>query len=297
MGRLFEGTVGVMMIFGGTLLVRAGLRKRRRQTRARVLTLPDSFPQEGYQLGAPLALHQTSSFTRVATVLAGLFTCAMGAICLAMIARHEVADHRFIGIAFMAPVGGLCLVWQGLRNHGVRILVFPEGLVLFRHHRADVWRWDQIDAVYLQPDPVARPALAQVVTLRRQDGERLVFNSGLEYVDNQLGVRGQVETCRRLLPRFWEALGTGATLDFGPLQVSPEGIHKHPESCSWEEVTAVELTEESLVIRRQDGAGRRRNWKLPLAQVPNTALLLALIQRGRTARTNALAAPGPAAQG
>src|SRR5262249_8241551 len=121
LGRLFEGTVGVMMALGGGWLIRAGVRKRRRRAQARMVQLPDSFPPEAYQLGTPLALHQPGYFGRVASVLAGLFVIAMGGICVAMILRKQVTDHRFIGIAFMAPAAGFCLLWQGVRNHGLRI--------------------------------------------------------------------------------------------------------------------------------------------------------------------------------
>jgi len=272
---------GALILVSGITVLWGGLRKGRRQRQARIVPVPASFPREGYDLGTPFAYHRTSSLARAGGLVMGSLVCAGGAISLAMVLCGQ-AEPRFLEVGVVCLAGGLCGIWQALRTRSLRIWVFPKGMVLFGPRRVEVWPWDEVEAVWLDPDKSVQPAVGYACTLLRQDGERCTFGLKVEYLENQLGVRVQHELCRRLLPRMRATLRAGGGVGFGSWEVCPDGLRGGDYLFRTEDITGVSLEGEHLILQTQDG--RRYRWQI--AGLPNVAVFLALV---RDIRQTALA--------
>jgi hypothetical protein len=200
----------------------------------------------------------------------------MAAACGTLVLRGEARDGRVLELAVLGLPGGVFTVWKGCTSRGLRILVCPEGFVVCRGFRADVWRWDQIDAVVLRPDQSIRPLLGYTYALRREDGERFTLTADTEYVENQLGIRAQYELSRRMLPRLRTALAAGGMADFGLLKLSAAGVHKDQQMVPWSAITGVTCDEGRLTICKH-----AETWSTEIDRLANPAVFWALAEHCR----------------
>jgi hypothetical protein len=267
--------VGLLMLVMGVFSLQVGIRKMRRSIKARVVRLGESLPAEAYHLGSPVALHQVRKFLRVVYISSGFLSCVIAGFCGAMLLSGQIQDHRIGVIAFLGWPTGLYMIWQGMKLQAKRILVFARGLVSFDQGRTVTCRWDQIEGIWIELKEVEGNAPQPfVLTLRRNDGEKLVFTFDTEYIENQLVARVQYEHCACMLPSMQASLDRGGRLEFGPLQVGRDGIHWKEESFAWNEIRCALLDRTKVKI-----TGDNRNWTLDVAAVPNLTILLALIRQ------------------
>jgi hypothetical protein len=267
-----------LILVSGVSLVHQYFRRKRRCSRARTLIPGELLPPEAYDLGPPFALHQRGSLTRWTLIGMGVILLMMAAACAAMFIRGEAREGRVLELACLGLPGGIFTIWKGCTSRGLRILVCPEGFVLCRGYRGEVWRWDQIEAVFLKPDKSTQPVIGHVYTLRREDGERFTFSADTEYVENQLGIRAQYETSRRMLPRLRATLAAGGMVDFGPLQLSTAGMHKDQQMVPWSAITGVTVEEGQLRIRKQD-----QTWAIGIERLANVGVFWTLATQLRWA--------------
>src|SRR5438128_1316808 len=149
----------------------------------------------------------------------------------------HVHDYHFLILGMVLVLSGITLVVRALRNRGLRVVVFPEGLVRLHRGEAQALCWEEIDQVWQKKNEgthwVMR-AWRGILTLKVQtaDGRRLTFDDSLP----RLAELAQI-ICRETFPFLWppaqDACESGKTLDFGKLRISRQGLSQGKETLPW----------------------------------------------------------------
>jgi hypothetical protein len=178
----------------------------------------------------------------------------------------------------LAPASVIVAV-RAFRTWGLRVLVFPEGLV--RYHRGQVatFFWDEIDTVWRKKNTghlATATKTTLVFTVRLAGGEEFHFD---EYLPDlkRLGALIQRESLRHLLPRALEAYHLGETVRFGKMGVSREGLNNGSDTLPWSEVRGLKIDEDKLTISKE---GKWLAWhSASVSDIPNSHVFQALVQQ------------------
>lgn len=185
-------------------------------------------------------------------------------------------------LAFFGPlafVGGKIMLraWRGL---GVRLLVFPDGIVFTRGRRVVIYRWADILAFsYGAIDHVNFGTYLDSLysyRFQHQEGHRFLFAESLnrnvdkpivQFVEEGL-VDGQLPLLREnFLQRREE-------IRFGPFTLGLEGLGYKRSLLPWPEVDFIWAEEGRVRVRKKD---KILNWcSIKMDKVPNLCLFLAL---------------------
>jgi hypothetical protein len=181
-------------------------------------------------------------------------------------------------------VMALMLLVRVYRNWGLRVLVYPEGVVRISREGAQALCWDEIDRVWRKKFEGEWGAQlrkgTQVLVAERADGEAIIFEDALPRL-KELAVILQRETLPHLLPRAWQSYEAGQMLEFGKLRLSKQGLTKDQETLPWHDIREVSFNGEDVSIYKRSKWGY---WfHAPAAEIPNYHVLQAL--------TNALVPP------
>jgi hypothetical protein len=280
--RLVYLVIDLFIMFCAAFMLMNSLRRRRRQATARAFSLPDPVPMELARLGTPIAVHHVKRSSLWLGIVLGMFMLMAGVGVLVLVWRGEIQDGRWYIVAIFGPIVGLSSIVKSCRSSGLRILVLTKGLISWQGERAEVWPWDQIVAIWLKYEFLAKDESTgtnlegYTYTLVRQDGERLNYHINLEFFENQLGTRAQYELCVRLLPKLQADLQNRSVVEFGPLQLSEQGISCGMDVLAWEDLEEINIDKGTMVIRRKD---RRKAMSVPIQSVPNLAAFLLLTDR------------------
>src|SRR5262249_33466167 len=114
------------------------------------------------------------------------------------------------------------------RGRAFKVLLFPEGVAFIRGWYCEVFRWDEVEAVWVRIRHVynedgTTQGTSYLYTVRCEDGRRLRFDDRIVDVE-RLGARIIRETTSVVLPLVQQAFDEGKRLDCGPLQVDQSGI-------------------------------------------------------------------------
>lgn len=188
-------------------------------------------------------------------------------------------DLLLLGVALI--VSGITLVVRAFRNRGLRVLVFPEGLVRLHRGEAQALFWEEIDQIWqkkIEGAHWAARAWRGALTLKVEaaDGRRLSFDDSLPRVAELAQI-----LCRQTLPFLWPraeaAYEAGQTLHFAKLRLSKEGLSQGKETLPWSDVQKVKVNSAQLLIHKKG------KWTpslyFSLADVPNTHVLLAVLEK------------------
>jgi hypothetical protein len=237
-------------------------------------------------LGPPQAEFSVSaaSFTRQvlgAVLLAGL-GMAMIVMPLSIIWFRAVAETFILfklvilGLIFLS--GAVFLVQRAYRNRGLRVLVYPEGLVRLHRGEAQALFWDEVDLVSHKRPTGHWARFAQgklVLTLKRSNGTELSFDDSLPDLQ-RLGTIVHRETLEHLLPRTLGAIDNGSGVTFGKVHLSRKGIHNSIETVAWTKLKPLRVENDRFYIEKQG------NW-LPwhngsISETPNFHVLQAVVK-------------------
>lgn len=102
------------------------------------------------------------------------------------------------------------------------------------------------------------------------------------FVNNLVDFNGLAETVKanlypRYLARYRQDLNQGQSIDFGPIQLTPNGIIFGRNECEWSELENVTLARGRLTITTNDGQ-RIKSYSIPARKIPNSDLCAQLIQ-------------------
>jgi hypothetical protein len=146
----------------------------------------------------------------------------------------------------------LVRAWQ---NRGLRVLVFPEGLVRCHPQKMQALFWEEIDQVCLKRSLGSHGAARLwrgflTLTVQTADGRRMAFDDSLPNL-LQLAQIIQRETLPHLLPRARAVYEEGKALAFGKLVISQRGLSQDKIALPWAEVQKVKWNGMELWIYKK----------------------------------------------
>ncbi len=187
-------------------------------------------------------------------------------------------DLLFLGVLLI--VSGITLVVRAVRNRGLRVVVYPEGLVQLHRGEARALCWEEISQVWQKKNDgfhLATRAWRGLQTLRLQtaDGRRLTFDDSLP----RLAELSEI-VCEATLPFLWltaqATLESGRALHFGNLRVSQQGLGRGKETWPWSDVQKIKINTGQL------SAYKKGKWTpglvFALSEMPNSHVLVALLE-------------------
>jgi len=246
------------------------------------------------ELGSPVAEFEASGREQALAAVVGGLALGVGLVAsgvgLWFVLRgpgwQGLVKEGLVKAVLLGPlfVGiGVSLFIKLLRNRGLRVLVFPHGLVCLRRGQAVVCRWDDVEEVwqdltdqYTLFGLVHRPSY--FYTLRLADGSRVRFDHHLQDV-RRLGDTVLRQTFPQLLHRALGTLQAGEVLSYGGLTVSRHGLGNGKHVVPWDEVQQVGVYNGRALVAR---GGKWLKWgDYPVKKVPNVPVFLELVRRLR----------------
>lgn len=204
--------------------------------------------------------------------------------------------HVQFHLLVVPPVIGGALLWFLYRNRGLRVLVFPTGLLRLKPDEVESFPWDAVAVVRQKTDATAAeyrwgvdgeltacwlaagvPAV-QVwnawFEVERADGTKTRFTPAVaDYAD--LAERVQKGTFAVLWPKLLADITAGTPAAFDDLLATADGLRLGDRLLPWADVKEVSLTHRILTIKR---ANSWRTWLVKdSSQVPNLHLLFGLL--------------------
>ncbi len=250
------------------------------------------------ELGTPDAVFRAGGrWARVKTVVA-FALIAYGLVANYVWWVHGPAQfgHFQFHLLFVPPIIGAALLWFLYRNRGLRVLVFPTGLLRLKPDEVESFPWEAVAVMRQKTDasepqfrwgvggdltacwlPASVPAV-QVwnawFEIERTDGTKTRFTPAVaDYAD--LSERVQCGTFAVLWPKSLADLGRGTPVVFGDLLVTAEGLRQGIRVLPWADVREVTLAHKVLSIKRQ---ASWRTWLMKdSSQIPNLHVLLGLL--------------------
>jgi hypothetical protein len=250
------------------------------------------------RLGEPAATYTVSPVLFWGKLALGLTLVLCGILATVLwftLAGWKNFGHLQFHLLFWPTfLGGMLLVHL-VRHRGVKVLVFPTGLLHLRPGKVESFPWDEVKFVTVKAGAgtavvvkdgagdilsawVAVPTTVVQVwntwfRLARADGATATFTPVLAgYPD--LAREVQAETFTRLWPGVRAAFLAGHAVPFGVLTVSETGISMGKKTIAWGEVKKLTPSQKLLSIERKGG------WvpwlAVPMEQVSNPHLFFAV---------------------
>lgn len=260
----------------------------------------DAVARATRELGAPEALFAVSPKWVRAKLAVGLGLVAYGLIANYLWFAHGPGrvGHVQVELLILPPIIGAGLLVFLYRNRGLRVMVYPTGLLRLRPGEAESVPWAEVREVVLKGEPDGPPVLrwgsdgkptdgwiplkvpvaqtwTTAVQVTRTDGVEVVFRPALADYP-ALVERVQRGTFAALWPAALQTLAGGREVRFGDLAVSARELKFGDKSLPWADVAEVAVTGRTVAVKRHGG------W-LPwfakeLSAVPNPHLLLAVAE-------------------
>lgn len=150
-----------------------------------------------------------------------------------------------------------------------------SGLMIIKRSRVQAVRWEQIRAV----QQIRRSDIGRTI-LFLGDGEPLPIDRslvGAEFVNLSRAIEREVR--RHQLPRAIAAYEAGQTLNFGPVNVTPEGflLEGGQQSLPWLQVADIDICNGNLIMKKK-GSPVTVWEEFDLAGMLNLCVLLPLLQ-------------------
>jgi hypothetical protein len=213
---------------------------------------------------------------RVALAL-GLVLAGTGLAALLIWAKgHHI--HILIWGPILALMG-FTLAVRSYRNLGLRVLIYPEGGILFRHDRVTTFFWEEITCVWRKKVEEHWASAWQgslILTLEKADGEMIQLDDALPRL-GELADLIQAKTLPSLLSAAYASLEAGQAVEFGELTLFPNGLKSKKGTLAWEQIKLIECDNRSLVIYSKN---KRTKWcVLKVAGIPNYHVVRPLVSQ------------------
>lgn len=204
--------------------------------------------------------------------------------------------HLEFHLLFWPPIIGAALLWFLYRNRGLRVVVFPTGVLRLKQEEVESFPWASITVVRQRTDaaepqlrwdadgrltacwlPVSIPWV-QVwdawFEIERADGTKTRFTPGVaNYPD--LSERVQVGTFQALWPKVQTDLARGVPIAFGDLLVSRDGLTQSGRLLKWDDIKAITIVHKIITVKRKDSW--RTWWVKGTSEIPNLHVLLGVL--------------------
>jgi hypothetical protein len=199
-------------------------------------------------------------------------------------AYGPLAVERWAAPAGYAAAGlaaaGLGFLLLGRERARVTVHRHARGLVIVRGRQGAAIPWDDIKAIHVAsvrygPGPLAWGRRDELI-LTTRDGRRYRLNQSMDDFD-ELAADIKHNVYPTLLDAYTRAFNHAQSLPFGPLEVTPIGIHNGRKVLQWDKVGESRLERGWLVV---DPAAGQSGPRLRFAAhaIPNVDVCLQLIQ-------------------
>lgn len=185
-----------------------------------------------------------------------------------------------IGIALLAL---LLAAYSGLfliRNRKRQLIMTPQGLLQTNGNDRRALGWSAVASIrtaaarytLIRREQRAQPR----ISLRTLDGQTLKLSPHLTgLAEAQQIIKQNIYPAA--MNRYRERMKAGQPLEFGPLQLTRQGIAYRGRSEPWQHFHDVKLENGRLLIEFR-GAGRGRKFSIPAARIPNIDLCVQLLK-------------------
>jgi len=195
--------------------------------------------------------------------------------------RHS---FELISIGIGLILAGIMLVVRGYRNRGLRVLVFPEGLIRMCRGAGQAMFWDEIETVWRRKTEGHWEAIFKgslTYAIQRADGKSIHFDDAVPRLD-ELGKILKKQTFPHLWPRYLAAFDKGASIDFGKVRLSRRGLSTESGKLGWHEVQEIKFEENKAAISKK---GKWTAWfQCSVSEIPNYHVFKALTERALALR-------------
>ncbi len=186
-------------------------------------------------------------------------------------------------IAAFLLLFGLYNLFYPLIYNSWQVYVCSEGFIFSRGGKIDIFRWDQVDAMWQYSVKHYVNGIytgtTHKYTILGLDKKRVVLNDRLSQVEKLAGVISERVT-RVLYPRVLAAFRAGGVVSFGVLNVSMQGVSRGSEHVPWNQIKAIDV-KNGVVILKQEGKWLNK-FSVRVADIPNFPTFLALINAVRS---------------
>lgn len=201
---------------------------------------------------------------------------ALGALILDIVAIVVIYYIGFI-VYYLIAIPIIVIIWaiNALGSSNLRVYLFSNGFIAARGKQSEVFRWDQIQAIW-EKVTSNRSGNVFTYTVQRNDGKTSKMGSQLVKV-RDLGVQIMREVTRLQLPQAKAAYNGGQTLSFGKINVNSQGVNNGKELVPWNQIGNMTVAKGNILIGKD---GRQLKWStVKAADVPNLPVLLALVNQ------------------
>lgn len=250
------------------------------------------------ELGEPLATFRAGGRRAKLKGIVGIALVFYGIVANYFWWVHGPArfGHIEFHLLIAPPILGGGLLGFLYRNRGLRILVFPTGLLRLKPEEVESFPWDTVTTVRLKTDagepviertekgdikncwlPVTVPMI-QVwnawFEIERTDSVKTRFTPAVaEYPE--LANMVQTGTFAVMWPNLLVEFEKGGSFYFGDLSVSRGGLHQGGKSLAWSEVKEVTVAHKMVQIKK---VGSWRTWWIKeISQVPNVHVFFGVL--------------------
>lgn len=265
-------------------------------------TPPDSeerLRQAAALLGEPIAAYRINPDRQLTKIILAVALIALGLTGLVLWFGFGPArvDHFILHFLIVPPMIGIGLLWHFWKHRGLRVMVYPHGILRLHGDAAESFPWDEITAIRCRFDLKSEPQCVldrngrvdaawldtsvpsvQVwnvwLEIERQDGATTRFTAAL--VDFPKFAREvQVETFPHLKARALQAIADKGVTSFSDLRITPHEIALGKTSVPWSDVMHVKIIGKILHVKR------RGAWVTAIVKdasaIPNLHVLLGLV--------------------
>lgn len=246
-------------------------------------------------LGDPLSVHRTPRWLTQIRLLGGGLFFLLAIILFRIVTQWNRPEYLIVAIPLLFT--SLSLVYNGLKEWGLWVLVFPTGIMCWQHNRFAVFPWDEIWEIYIsrvsqgvkffgKANAKGEPQsawleftklpriLGPTMNVIRHDQARVRISSSLEGFD-ELSTQIQQNTFINAWNYCDLVLSSDYMIWFGYFKVSKKGIFYEDQQIFWNEIDDILIAGGYLQVRNNNQ--RKPLLSLPLDMIPNPHVLLALI--------------------
>jgi hypothetical protein len=226
-------------------------------------------------LGKPISEFGVNGHVLVSRLVWSMVLVVLGIALdgLLMAGNHGI-ESLTLGLMFVML--GVMLAIRSYRNLGLRVLVYPEGGILFRGDRAATFFWDEIVRLWKKPIELHLSIWkgSLILRLEKTDGESIEIDDALPYL-RELARIIEEKTFPLLFSSAICTLEAGRCVHFRVLVVHPSGLEARKGTLPWEELKEIKWENDGLAIYKK---GKWRNWyTLKLSHIPNYHVIVPLI--------------------
>jgi hypothetical protein len=252
--------------------------------------VPVGARREAGQLGRPRLLCEFSGGDAAGAVAGIVVSALVFLVGVALIAlwflftgpQATPAGLLAPGFGLLFCVAGVSIFLAAWRGWGFRgVLLCEEGFVPVRKGEAAVWRWADVEEVWLRITeinshlagaPVSRTTTYRC-TVRKGGGMEFVFTNDFTRVDRAVKMVAR-ETYARLLADALRRYNAGQSVDFDVVRVTKRALRAGGKSLLWADVQRVTLRAGKITVEAKTGG---RDWfQADVEELPNALVLLGL---------------------